>query len=123
MTYFIVPILILVFIGFLLYIAIKEIPQLSLFAIVLILPLALYLSEKSYESKVYETTDYSILCDEYVCILRIDDRNITYKYKKDYDLIKSNKFVVEVEEYFGIFGNPISKDYQIKPLTNLHMSN
>jgi len=119
MTYFIIPTLLLAIIGFLLYIAIKEVPQVFLFAIMFMLPLALYLSEKSYESKVYETTDYSILCDEYVCIIRIDDGNLTFKSKKNYDLIKSNNFVVEVEQYFGIFGNEISKDYQIKPLTNL----
>ena len=120
MIYFIVPVLLLALIILLIYIAIKEIPQLLLFALVLILPLALYLSEKSYESKVYETTDYSILCDEYVCILRIDDKNLTFKSKKNYDLIKSNNFVLEVEQYLGIFGNELSKDYQIKPLTDLH---
>ena len=119
MIYFIVPVLLLALIILLIYIAIKEIPQVLLFALILILPLALYLSKKSYESKVYETINYSILCDDYVCILRIDDKNLTFKSKKNYDLIKSNNFVVEVEEYFGIFGNSISKDYQIKPLTNL----
>ena len=115
MTYFIIPSLLIIGIILLIIIAIKEVPPLGVMAFVLTLVVFVYLDFNTYKTETYQTNNFSTLCDDNVCILRIDGNNITFEKKIDYDLIKSNGFTLEVIEYINIFGNTINNDYKIIP--------
>lgn len=114
--YWIIPIILITLTIVLIVIAIKEIPPIAILTLITVLPFFAYLDIANYKEVTdIPVEDFSTLCDDNVCILRVENkRNITFDKKINYDLIKSGKFKVYKTEQFDIFGNIDNIHYYIK---------
>ena len=114
--YWIIPIILIVLTIFLIVIAIKEAPPIAVFTLILMIPFFAYLDFANYKEVTdIPVEDFSTLCDDNVCILRVENtRNITFDKKINYDLIKSGKFKVYKTELLDIWGNVDNIRYYIK---------
>ena len=111
--YFIIPLLLILGIFILTWFAIKNLPPLITLNITLLLLLGAYLDFKTYTTQTHITNDFKTMCDENVCIIRIDNKNLTFEKKIDYDKIKNKDFSLEVEVFYDIFGNVNNKEYKL----------
>jgi Ca2+/Na+ antiporter len=114
--YWIIPILLIALTIVIIVIAIKEIPPIATLILITVLLFFVYLDVAKYKEVTDITVeDFSTLCDDNVCILRLENkRNITFDKKIDYDLIKSGKFNLYKTEVFDIWGNVDNIHYYIK---------
>ena len=114
MTYFIVPIILIIIILWIIYIAIKEAPPIIIGGIILVLPFFAYLDLVTYKTiENQKVENYSVLCDNHVCIIRVNETNITFETKKNYDLIQSGNFTIVKDLDMDIFGNTNSVQYRL----------
>lgn len=87
----------------------------AIFSVLVTLILILYFSISTYDSSNYLTvnkSNISVLTDESVVIIRVDDDyQETFTTKFDYDQIKLGNFKVKKQKFYNIFNKLIETKY------------
>lgn len=69
---------------------------------------------KSSEPSIVDKSEISTMCDDEVCIIRINDEfQKTYDTKKEYDAISCDNYEVEVIEHFDMTGSLNDRTYEL----------
>lgn len=112
--YFIFPIIIIIVLIPLIYLTIQDF-MFAIFSVLVTLILILYFSISTYDSSDRSTvnkSNISVLSDESVAIIRVDDDyQETFTTKFDYDQIKLGNFKVKKQKFYNIFNKLIETKY------------
>lgn len=114
--YWILPTILVVCLIIAIFIAIIEYPPAFMFVIISSFLLLGYFDLVGYkEVNNIPIKNYTMLCNDDVCIVRIDNKqNLTIETKRLYDQIKSGNFKVYRTNTYTIFGRLVYFDYYIK---------